>query len=78
MLETKDFSGLGPINSIRWRPNSSELIISGGVNNTNGDTRYFLSYDVVSREETDLIFLSESTVIDMAFSTDGSKMYFIE
>lgn len=72
--EILDYSSNGTVSSIKWRPGTTQLAISGG-NST--EERYFELYDTNTKSVEDLVFLSPTRVLDMAFSADGSLVYFI-
>jgi len=62
------------ISSIEWNPNiDDQLAISGG----NSTDTFFLLYDYSEQTELDLSFITNALVIDMAFSPDGSTLYYI-
>ena len=46
LVDILDYTEKGPVSNIRWRPGTTELIISGG----SGDNRYFEKYDTVTKE----------------------------
>ena len=68
-------SANGTIRSLRWRPGTNQLAISGG-NFT--DQPYFLLYNALTKEQQRLSELAQTMVVDSTFSSDGNTMYFIE
>ena len=50
LIELKNMEDRGQILSVRWRPNSTELFISGcNMPNATIVTKFLLSYDVVTQ-----------------------------
>jgi len=73
LVEILDFTEQGPVSNIRWRPGTTELIISGG----SGHNRYFQKYDTTTKESEDWVFLANGPVSDMAFNVAGDVVYFL-
>lgn len=73
--DSHSYEDKGIINSINWRPSSSQLLISGG-NST--DSNYFELYNLQDKTTEDLSAQSDSTVVSAAFNANGDKIYFIE
>ena len=80
LVNKMDFKQYGPLESIRWRPHTTELYIAGGLlhNSDSESDRYLWVYDTATNTTTDITFLTHNKIKDMAFSSDGNKLFFVE
>jgi WD40 repeat protein len=63
-----------PISTIRWRDSTNQLAIAGGDSSS---TAFFLLYDYTEQTEQDLSSITNDLVLDLAFSSDGTTLYYI-